>query len=60
MRSELHCLTADEMVPLRLGTLSSKNYLQGMFRSDPNYILFHKNNAVASSTVKTNQLAFLS
>lgn len=58
--SELHCPTADEMVPLRLGTLSSKNYLQGMFRSDPNYTLFHKNNAVISSPVKTNQLAFLS
>lgn len=46
MRSELHCLAADEMVPLSLGTLSRKSYLQGMFRSDPNYILFHKNNAV--------------
>lgn len=58
MRSELHCLAAGEMVPLRLGTLSKKNYLQGMFRSDPNYILFH--NAIVSSPVKTNQVAFLS
>lgn len=60
MRSELQCLAADEMVPLRLGTLSRKNYLQGMFTSDPNNILFLKNNAVISSPVKMNQVAFLS
>jgi len=49
MRNSLHCLTANEMVPLRLGTLHRMSYLQGIFRSDSNYFLFHKNIAVRLS-----------